>query len=95
MNKLVEFFRFFDKNRIYLPDELCEALEKLVMQVRSHIINFGVYVRFWDDVLNAHTLEAKEKAWNSGWDAIKNEVPKARKLLEERFRGVLGATTLG
>lgn len=91
MNKLVEFFRFFDKNRIYLPEELCESLEKLAMQVRSHIINFGVYVRYKEEVLNDHTRENKEKALNAGWDSIKNEVPKARKLLEERFRSLLGA----
>ncbi|TAF99395.1 MAG: hypothetical protein EAZ30_00055 [Betaproteobacteria bacterium] len=91
MNKLVEFFRFFDKNRIYLPEELCESLEKLAMQVRSHIISSGVYIKYKDETLNDHTRESKEKAWNAGWGAIRNEVPQARKLLEERFRGLLGA----
>ena len=91
MNKLTDFFRFFDKNRIYLPEELCESLEKLAMQVRSLNIGFGVYVRFNQESMNDHTRENKEKAWNAGWDAIKNEVPRARKLLEDRFRSLLGA----
>src|SRR6266404_4781240 len=29
MNELVRLYRFFDKNRIYLPPEICAALEKL------------------------------------------------------------------
>ncbi|WP_310462815.1 hypothetical protein [Sphaerotilus sp.] len=92
MSKLVEFFRFFDKNRIYLPEELCESLENLAMKVHSHIISFGVYARYREEGLNDHIRENKEKAWNAGWDAIKNEAPKARKLLEERFRDLLGAS---
>lgn len=90
MNKLVEFFRFFDKHRIYLPEPLCTSLEKLVLQVRSHVIGSGVYVRFHEDSMNAHTREQKEKAWNEGWDAIKNQIPPARKALEDEFRRLLG-----
>lgn len=92
MEKLVEFFRFFDKNRIYLPEEICNLLEKLVLDVRSHVIRFGVYVRFNEDNLNAHTSEQKDKAWNDGWNAIKNQVPPARKVLEDEFRTLLGDT---
>jgi len=90
MNKLVEFFRFFDKHRIYLPTELCESLQELVMQVRRHVINFGVYVKFDDATLNDHTRAQKEKAWNEGWDALKNQAPQARTALENEFRVLLG-----
>jgi hypothetical protein len=90
MNKLAEFFRFFDKHRIYLPAELCESLQELVMQVRRHVINFGVYVKFHDATLNDHTRAHKEKAWNEGWDAIKIQVPQARTALENEFRALLG-----
>jgi hypothetical protein len=92
MNKLVDFFRYFDKHRIYLPEEICASLEALAMKVRSHIIAFGVYLRFNDQSMNDYTREQKEKAWNDGWDAIKNDVPQARKVLEEEFRMLLGAT---
>ena len=90
MNKLAEFFRFFDKHRIYLPSELCSSLEKLVLQVRSHVINFGVYVKYHGPNLNDHTREQKEKAWIEGWNAIKNQVPQARQILEDEFRVLLG-----
>lgn len=90
MNKLVEFFRFFDKHRIYLPEALCVSLEAIAMRVRKHIIEFGVYTQFNDQSLNEHTREQKEKAWNTGWEAIKNDIPLARKQLEEEFRALLG-----
>ncbi|CAB4923080.1 unannotated protein [freshwater metagenome] len=90
MNKLAEFFRFFDKHRIYLPPELCDSLQDLAMQVRRHVIRFGVYVNFDDVTLNDNTRAQKEKAWNEGWDAIKNQVPQVRTALENEFRVLLG-----
>ena len=91
INRLVDLYRFFDKHRIYLPVELCTSLEKLVMEVRSHVINFGVYVGFDEATLNDHTHKEKQKAWHSGWDAIKNQIPLARQDLENEFRALLGA----
>jgi hypothetical protein len=90
MNKLVEYFRFFDKHRIYLPESLCVSLEAIAMRVRSHVIEFGVYTRFDDQSLNEHTRTQKENAWNKGWETIKNDIPRARKQLEEEFRALLG-----
>ncbi|SRR6266581_4676937 len=92
MNKLVDLYRYFDKHRIYLPPELCTSLESLVREVRSHVVQFGVYVRLQDEILNESTRKEKEKTWNEGWDAIKNQVPQARQRLEEEFRSLLGAT---
>jgi hypothetical protein len=90
MNKFVEFFRFFDKNRIYFPEALCSSLESIAMRVRSHVIEFGVYTQFDDLSLNDHTREQKMAAWTKGWEAIKNDIPTARKQLENEFRSLLG-----
>lgn len=92
VNKLVDLYRYFDKHRIYLPTELCASLESLVIQVRSHVVHFGVYVGLDEKTLNEHTHTEKEKAWNSGWDAIKNQIPLARHRLEGEFRALLGAS---
>ena len=91
VSRLVDLYRLFDKHRIYLPPELCASLDKLVVKVRSHVINFGVYVDFDVETLNDHTHKEKEKAWNAGWDAIKNQIPLARQNLENEFRSLLGA----
>ena len=92
MTKLVDLYRYFDKHRIYLPPELCVSLDSFVRQVRSHVIHFGVYVRLRDETLSESTYKEKEKAWNEGWDAIKNQIPQARQSLEDEFRSLLGAT---
>lgn len=92
MNKLVELYRYFDKHRIYLPSEVCASLEALVKNVRSQVIEFGVWVRYEDYELNRDSHAKKFDAWNSGWDAIKNQVPVARASLENEFRSLLGAS---
>lgn len=90
MNKLSHLYRYFDKHRIYLPPELCGSLEKLVIEVRELVINFGVYVEYHEDSLNDSTQKEKREAWSAGWKAIKNQVPLARQSLENEFRSLLG-----
>lgn len=91
MNKLVELFRYFDKHRIYLPTELCDVVDKLVADVRSHVIKFGTYLTWDDNELMEHTRKEKHEVWMAGWDAIKNQVPTVRKQLEDSFRALLAA----
>ena len=91
MNKVAELYRYFDKHRIYLPPALCTSLESLVLEVRTLIIKFGVYVDLKDETMPAHTYKQKQDAWLDGFEAIKNKVPQARERLEEEFRSLLGA----
>jgi len=90
MEKLVQLYRYFDKHRIYLPDRLCAVVEQLIKDVRAHVMKFGVYVRIDDVSLTDHTRVQKDDAWNSGWEAIKNQIPAVRKELEDEFRRLLG-----
>jgi hypothetical protein len=90
MNKLVELYRYFDKHKIYLPPEVCASLEDLVQHIRSQVIKFGIWVRLEDHELSDESHTLKNDAWDSGWDAIKNQVPLARESLENEFRSLLG-----
>lgn len=90
MKHLVELYRFFDKHRIYLPPDLCSSMDKLIGEVRTHVIKFGVFVRYTDDNINERTALQKDEAWNSGWHAIKNQIPVARAQLEAELRALLG-----
>lgn len=90
MNKLVELYRYFDKHKIYLPPEVCASLEDLVQHIRSQVIKFGIWVRLEDHKLSDESHTLKNDAWDSGWDAIKNQVPLARESLENEFRSLLG-----
>lgn len=90
MSKLFELYCYFDKHRIYLPTEVCVILDELILNVRSHVIKFGVYTRYEEDQLTDNSYLARSKAWDSGWDAIKNQIPTARESLENEFRNLLG-----
>jgi hypothetical protein len=91
INKLVELYRYFDKHRIYLPHEVCTSLEAIVQNVRLHVTKFGIWVRYENHQLTDDSHAKKNDAWDSGWTAIRNEVPVARKILENEFRALLGA----
>lgn len=88
--KLVEFFRYFDKHRIYLPAELCAVVESLVLQVRHHVIGFGVYLTWDDAALQEHTRKEKSDALLAGYKLLKERVPEIRAKLENEFRSLLG-----
>ena len=90
INKLVDLYQFFDKHRIYLPEPLCVSIEQLITDVRSHVINLGVYLTWDDAALQDHTRKEKSEVGMAGWKAIKNQVPEVRKKLEDEFRALLG-----
>jgi hypothetical protein len=91
--KLVEFFQYFDKNKIYLPAVLCENMEKIVHGVRHHVIKFGVYLQLDDASLMDHTRKEKADTLLNGWNAVKSEFPSLRTQLENEFRTLLASTT--
>lgn len=90
MSSLVSLFRYFDQNRIYLPESLCTSLEKTIQDVRSHVIRFGVWVGYKDGSLPDHAARDKTAAWTASWEAIKNDIPPVRQSLEKELRTLLG-----
>lgn len=90
-NKLVELYRYFDRHRIYLPPELCQSLQELHNTVRGLVASYGMWLQHGDESFPEHALQQKHEALTRGWNAIKNEVPQARQVLEDEFRVLLGA----
>lgn len=88
--KCVEFLRYFDKHRIYLPVDLCETVEKLVLDVRFRIIKFSVYLPLEEVALADPPSKEKTDALLAGWEMIKTQVPEVRSRLENEFRVLLG-----
>jgi len=91
MNAIADFFRFFEKNKIYLPASLCELLEKFVRAMREKVIGFGVYVRYDDESMAPQTYQKKHEAWDAAWSYFDKEVPVAKAALEQELRNILGA----
>ncbi|MEZ7910448.1 MAG: hypothetical protein QMB55_01335 [Propionivibrio sp.] len=91
MNKSAEFYRYFDKNRIYLPANLCQQIDELLQAMRSKVIGFGIYAHREDSELPEQTLTKKHESWSEASEHFNSAVPKARKALEEELRKIIGS----
>ncbi|MGA8764946.1 MAG: hypothetical protein WB562_18900 [Candidatus Sulfotelmatobacter sp.] len=92
LDAIAEYYRFFDQHRIYMPEELCPALEDFGRKLRSPTIGFGTYLEF--KYPNEATSQEKLKAWLEAWDSVKNVIPQLRSAIEAEFRRLLGASTV-
>ena len=88
MNKFAEFFREFDKNRIFLPEAVCQQLDDFLQGMRKRVIHFGVYVQT-DDYAPDHVIKEKYEVWSGASEYFDTELPAARKALETELRGML------
>ncbi|HEU0184667.1 MAG TPA: hypothetical protein VFS27_05095 [Blastocatellia bacterium] len=62
----------------------------LIQNVRSQMIRFGVWVKYEDHLRSEDSHKQMMEAWDSAWEAFRNEAPAARSGLENEFRLLLG-----
>ena len=93
MKSVGDFYQFFEKQRIYLPEELCEDINELIELMRKQAISFGAHVRFKDDAMSDEALTKKHIAWSDAWRYFDKEFPLAKAALENEFRSILGNTS--
>lgn len=91
LKKLAEFCSYFDKNRIYLPQLLCEQFDIFILNIRREVNGFGVYAEKEDFFLNPGFTENKSIAWIKASTYFDQEAPKILSALEIELRGILGA----
>jgi hypothetical protein len=91
MNKATEFYRYFDKNRIYLPAQLCGRLDQFLSDMRGSAIDFGVYVGLDEAQMQDDTIKKKHQSWIKAAKYFEAEVPKARAEVEQELRDIIGA----
>ena len=90
MNSWADFYKFFDKHRIYIPEKTCLKVEDFIQNMKQKAINYGVYVKYEDYTLGEDNLETKYGAWQKAFKYFEDEVPKTRKMLENELRVLLG-----
>ncbi len=95
MNAFANFFQFFDKNKIFLPSQLCEQMEAFVQGMREKVIGFGVYVGHADEDLPLPAFEKKHDAWMEAWRYMEKQVPATRHGLEAELRSILSGPAPG
>ncbi|MDT6960143.1 hypothetical protein QTN24_01415 [Cupriavidus sp. SZY C1] len=89
-NKLVDFYRYFDVHKLYLPPETCKTLDGMFANIRSTLVRFGTYLQLDNAHLPEHVYKEKMEQQLSAWHLIRDEVPKARESLESELRSLLG-----
>jgi hypothetical protein len=86
---IMVFIIFFEKHRIFLPENLCKILEGLVSgDIRRHLMHYSIYPS-WDRDPPSPIREKKYDVLEKGYDFLKNEFSKARQQLENEFRSLL------
>lgn len=92
MNKLVDFFTYLDRNRIYLPRKISEELETFFRDIRAMTLGVGIYTGIPEYQLQDHSRAQMMDNWIKAAEKLVQAVPKAREVLEDEFRRLLGDT---
>lgn len=82
-------FRYCDVNRIYLPSDLGEHLDKFLSDLRETMIGYGIYTNFKEDNILEATRKARNEAWEKAWKKFEKDLPEARRLLESELRSLI------
>lgn len=87
---LIDFFTYFDKNRILLPSKLCENIEQAFKELKKQV--YDLYSESQLVVNTDQDSNAKSMLkWLESWDkAQKGELISVRSELEKEFRSILG-----
>jgi hypothetical protein len=88
MMAITNYFGYFDRHRIYLPADLCDALEALAHKLRVPTGKFGFYVRMKDPTGTAKA--EMHRAWDAAWQSAEDDVPVLRAAIENEMRKLLG-----
>jgi len=89
MKRLVEFYFFLEKRRIYLPESICALMQKFVDTIRKSVIRTNIYEPI-EPAFNSKVLEEKVKVIQEVSEAFEGSIPAARAALESEFRRLLG-----
>jgi hypothetical protein len=87
--RLVEFYYFLEKRRIYLPETVCMLMKRFVDTIRKNIIRTNIYEPI-EQPSNLKVLEEKIKVIQEASEAFEATIPAARAALENEFRHLLG-----
>jgi hypothetical protein len=77
------FNEFFNENRIFLDEPLCERIDEL---------SRSLFHAWRDFNPQDHRSDVRMKAWQAAWKRMEEEIPPIRREIETRLREILGVT---
>jgi len=76
--------KYYDENKIFFTEKEAEKIEKLMDKFKE----------IWNTFEGSQFKKAQNLSyvddWDKAWTQIKTEIPKIRKVIEKRFRNVIG-----
>lgn len=90
--RMEEVSVFIQKHRIYLPERICELLQKVIDEMSRHVAAAGIYAPLNPQV--QEMIAEQHEALMKAYDAFFSEsIPAATEALEDEFRKLLGVET--
>jgi hypothetical protein len=83
-----EVFTFIEQRRIFLPQNLCELVDRHLGTMRRTVIKAGVYGTI--EYPTVRTAEQIQRTFMEAYQELETDIPAARRALEEEFRRMLG-----
>ncbi len=80
---------YFESSRIYLPEQTCALMEKILDEMRAPAVKMNVYMRH-EGIQDSRVQRELHEAWGDAWAAFRDKVPMAKRALETDLRKLLG-----
>lgn len=86
-----EAFRsFYNRNRVYLPPDVCDTSEELLDEFKDVFDDFAIY-RVHEQGTSAFDPSERMEVWVEDWEKIdEDSIPELKQELEDHFRELLG-----
>lgn len=84
-----DVYTFYETTRIYLPESVCVALDKLLTEMRSPAVKWWVWGAV-NQYANPEQIQKRGEELLKAFEAFEKQIPAAKKVLEDEFRKMLG-----
>lgn len=87
-NKYNDLAKYFIKSRIYLDEDVCDAIDSILKTMRLALSKFNMSQ---EDSRGG----TDRNLWNEAWKSVEHEVPPLQKKLERQFRQSISVESRG
>ncbi len=90
VNERIDSFQsYLRRNRIYLPENLCNQIDSAYKQMRTIAGEFAIYINERESNIDTDFMKEKRKVWHEGWKKMSGPIPEAVTKLESEFRQII------
>ena len=84
VKEINELIDYYEENRIFFEEELAKEIDELLKKIKESWNQF----KYSKDLKDGNGKDTRE--WNKAWKQISEDVPIVKKIIEKRFRDIIG-----